>query len=140
MSQTRIISALVTKLIKVSKVILKLSLQVFRNARREMALGEGDDFCLETRDPRERIGSLAGRDPFSVADEVDACRLLQESLDKGAGVFFGSDERELDVLFDVSDELDNSVGILSMLIMLVGRRGWITCLDRLGKGVLDKVA
>lgn len=140
MSQTRVISALVAKFVKVGKVILELSLQFFRNARREMALGEGDDFCLEARGPCECISRFTGRDPFSVADEVDACGLLQESLDKGARVFFSSDEGKFDVLLDVSDELDDSVGVLNMLVMLVSCRGWTACLDGLGKGVLDKVA
>lgn len=64
-----------------------------------MALGKGDDFCLEARGPCKRISCLTGGDPFSVADEVDARGLLKEGFDKGAGVFFGRDEGELDVLF-----------------------------------------
>lgn len=113
MAQSRVTPTLVAKLVKVGKVVLELNLEVRVRAGGELALGEGDDLGGEARRPRERGGQPAQRDPFPVADEVDARGLLHEGLDEGARVLLGGDEGEVDVLFDVPDELDNPVGVLS---------------------------
>ena len=114
MNDSRIISPFVPEFIPVSEVITEFLLQ-FRRQEAQIRLSRREDSQLggNTGGLGEQLDELLHGEPFAVSDQVLPGPIPDECLDKRSRILVGRDERQLEICFQVSNEVNDTVSILN---------------------------